>query len=60
MWQGLGLSRRQAYERGRPTGGKPKRRSFTMDGEGSAQGGVHSASSQACRRGSPERYRESK
>ncbi|EWH00987.1 hypothetical protein Q427_16480 [Halomonas sp. BC04] len=38
----------------RGAGDKPEGRSYAMDGVGSVQGGIHSASPQACRRNSPE------
>ncbi|TDX29457.1 hypothetical protein DFO67_107133 [Modicisalibacter xianhensis] len=41
----------------RGAGDKPKRRSDAMEGVGSVQGGIHSASSQACDRVSPESWK---
>lgn len=40
----------------RGAGGKPKRRSYAREGVGSVQGSIHSASSQDCRRISPDRH----
>jgi hypothetical protein len=41
----------------RGAGDTSKRRSYAMDGVGSVQGCIHSASSQTCPRSSPERVK---